>query len=169
MEHFIYDKKDINADYYEILENLISRWEYEVVEFKEAKGGYNEDKIGQYFFGVFHCISNFCFNSICGDNALGVTLRPLSTMQAIPIRSFVHTFKTKGSINFLYSSHVAICSNYYSSFNHLILQKLWGKPFHNVQRSFNSINGCTCNTAGISGALSCRVKTQKIGLHLFIP
>ena len=52
MEHFIYDKKDINADYYEILENLISRWECEVVEFKEAKGGYNEDKIGQYFSAI---------------------------------------------------------------------------------------------------------------------
>ena len=30
----------------------MERWEYEIVEFKEAKGGYNEDKIGQYFSAI---------------------------------------------------------------------------------------------------------------------
>lgn len=52
MTCFVYDKSDSNAEYYEILQNLIIRWEYEVVEFKEAKGGYNEDKIGQYFSAI---------------------------------------------------------------------------------------------------------------------
>ena len=30
----------------------MERWEHETVEFKEAKGGYNEDKIGQYFSAI---------------------------------------------------------------------------------------------------------------------
>ena len=49
---FEYDLTSPDAEYYEILANLIERWEYEIVEFKEAKGGYNEDKIGQYFSAI---------------------------------------------------------------------------------------------------------------------
>ena len=30
----------------------MEQWEFEIVEFKEAKGGYNEDKIGQYFSAI---------------------------------------------------------------------------------------------------------------------
>ncbi len=49
---FDYNHSDINADYYETLNHLMLRWEHEIVEFKEAKGGYNEDKIGQYFSAI---------------------------------------------------------------------------------------------------------------------
>lgn len=35
---FQYDKTDIFSQYYELLEELIERWEFEIVEFKEAKG-----------------------------------------------------------------------------------------------------------------------------------
>ena len=49
MKYFEYDTASQKAEYYEILQMLMERWEYEIVEFKEAKGGYNEDKIGQYF------------------------------------------------------------------------------------------------------------------------
>ena len=52
MNFFEYDKTSSKAEFYEILQNLIERWEYEIVEFKEAKGGYNEDKIGQYFSAI---------------------------------------------------------------------------------------------------------------------
>ena len=52
MDYFKYDKCDQKSEYYEILQNLMQRWEYEIVEFKEAKGGYNEDKIGQYFSAI---------------------------------------------------------------------------------------------------------------------
>ena len=41
-----------NADYYETLQSLMERWENEIVEFKEAKGQYSEDKIGQYFSAI---------------------------------------------------------------------------------------------------------------------
>ena len=30
----------------------MKRWEYEIVEFKEAKGGYDTDKIGRYFSAI---------------------------------------------------------------------------------------------------------------------
>ena len=49
---FVYDKTSSKAEYYEILQDLMERWEYEIVEFKEAKGGYSEDKIGQYFSAI---------------------------------------------------------------------------------------------------------------------
>ena len=49
---FEYDKTSPNAEYYETLATLMERWEYEIVEFKEAKGGYNEDKIGQYLSAI---------------------------------------------------------------------------------------------------------------------
>jgi ATP-dependent DNA helicase RecG len=52
MIYFEYDKASPQAEYYEILQGLMERWEYEIVEFKEAKGGYNEDKIGQYFSAI---------------------------------------------------------------------------------------------------------------------
>lgn len=52
MNFFEYDKTSPKADYYEILQDLMERWEYEIVEFKEAKGGYSEDKIGQYFSAI---------------------------------------------------------------------------------------------------------------------
>ena len=52
MKYFEYDTASQKADYYEILQMLMERWEYEIVEFKEAKGGYNEDKIGQYFSAI---------------------------------------------------------------------------------------------------------------------
>lgn len=49
MAFFYYDKNAKNVEYYEILENLMERWEYETVEFKEAKSSYDTDKIGRYF------------------------------------------------------------------------------------------------------------------------
>ncbi len=30
----------------------MERWEHEIVELKEAKGGYDADKIGCYFFEI---------------------------------------------------------------------------------------------------------------------
>lgn len=52
MIEFEYDKFLPNAEYYELLSSLMERWESEIVEFKEAKGGYFEDKIGQYFSAI---------------------------------------------------------------------------------------------------------------------
>lgn len=52
MNYFEYDNTSTKAEYYEILQDLMERWEHEIVEFKEAKGGYNEDKIGQYFSAI---------------------------------------------------------------------------------------------------------------------
>ena len=52
MSIFEYDHTDIKADFYETLQNLIERWEYEIVEFKEAKGQYSTEKIGQYFSAI---------------------------------------------------------------------------------------------------------------------
>lgn len=52
MIELTYDKTDSSAEYYELLINLMERWEYEIVEFKEAKGQYSEDKIGQYFSAI---------------------------------------------------------------------------------------------------------------------
>ena len=48
MARFEYNSGEGNKEYYEILQQLIDRWENETVEFKEAKGQYSEDKIGQY-------------------------------------------------------------------------------------------------------------------------
>ena len=50
MPYFEYNQTVKNVEYYEILENLMERWEYEIVEFKEAKSSYDTDKIGRYFF-----------------------------------------------------------------------------------------------------------------------
>jgi len=52
MKYFEYDTASQKTEYYEILQMLMERWEYEIVEFKEAKGGYSEDKIGQYFSAI---------------------------------------------------------------------------------------------------------------------
>ena len=52
MPYFEYRKFDENIEYYEILETLMQRWEYEIVEFKEAKGSYDTDKIGRYFSAI---------------------------------------------------------------------------------------------------------------------
>jgi ATP-dependent DNA helicase RecG len=52
MALFEYDKTSPLAEYYDILSDLITRWEYETVEFKEARGNYSEDKIGQYFSAI---------------------------------------------------------------------------------------------------------------------
>lgn len=49
---FDYDESFQQAEYYELLNVLMERWETEIVEFKEAKGGYSEDKIGQYFSAI---------------------------------------------------------------------------------------------------------------------
>lgn len=52
MEIFQYNKTDSLSQYYEILIELINRWEFEIVEFKEAKGQYDTNKIGQYFSAI---------------------------------------------------------------------------------------------------------------------
>lgn len=52
MPFFEYNKAESNAEYYEILEMLMERWEYEIVEFKEAKSQYDADKIGRYFSAI---------------------------------------------------------------------------------------------------------------------
>lgn len=52
MPYFEYNKSLKNAEYYEILETLMQRWEYEIVEFKEAKNSYDTDKIGRYFSAI---------------------------------------------------------------------------------------------------------------------
>ena len=52
MPYFDYDKSVQDVEYYEILENLMDRWEYEIVEFKEAKSNYDTDKIGRYFSAI---------------------------------------------------------------------------------------------------------------------
>lgn len=52
VKFFDYDKNASNVEYYEILEDLMERWEHEIVELKEAKGGYDADKIGCYFFEI---------------------------------------------------------------------------------------------------------------------
>ncbi len=52
MSYFKYSKSVKDVEYYEILEMLIERWEYEIVEFKEAKGSYDTDKIGRYFSAI---------------------------------------------------------------------------------------------------------------------
>lgn len=52
MIEFGYDTKSQDAEYYEILSTLMEHWENEIVEFKEAKGQYSEEKIGQYFSAI---------------------------------------------------------------------------------------------------------------------
>lgn len=49
---FFFDSQDENAEYYETLRALMERWESEIVEFKEAKGQYSADKLGQYFSAI---------------------------------------------------------------------------------------------------------------------
>lgn len=52
MLYFEYNKFVKDIEYYEILETLMQRWEYEIVEFKEAKSSYDTDKIGRYFSAI---------------------------------------------------------------------------------------------------------------------
>ena len=52
MSYFYYDQSQNDAEYYEILEELMDRWEHELVEFKEAKGSYDTDKVGRYFSAI---------------------------------------------------------------------------------------------------------------------
>ncbi len=52
MPYFEYNKFQKDIEYYEILEMLMERWECEIVEFKEAKSGYDTDKIGRYFSAI---------------------------------------------------------------------------------------------------------------------
>ena len=52
MPYYEYSKSVKDVEYYEILEMLMERWEFEIVEFKEAKGGYDTDKIGRYFSAI---------------------------------------------------------------------------------------------------------------------
>ena len=52
MPYFDYSKSAKDIEYFEILENLMKRWGYEIVQFKEAKGGYDTDKIGRYFSAI---------------------------------------------------------------------------------------------------------------------
>lgn len=49
MFFFDFESTPDNYEYYEILQTLMARWEHEIVEFKEAKGQYSEDKIGSIF------------------------------------------------------------------------------------------------------------------------
>ena len=49
MPYFDYDKLVQDVEYYEILENLMARWEYEIVEFKEAKSNYDTEKLADIF------------------------------------------------------------------------------------------------------------------------
>ena len=49
MQFFDYDKSVKDIEYYEKLNDLMERWEHEVVEFKEAKSSFDTDKIGRYF------------------------------------------------------------------------------------------------------------------------
>ena len=52
MAYFEYEKEDGKAEYYELLQQLMERWEYEIVEFKSATGEYSEDKVGQSFSAI---------------------------------------------------------------------------------------------------------------------
>ena len=52
MRFFDFEKSVKDIEYYEILDNLMERWEYELVEFKEAKSNFDTDKIGRYFSAI---------------------------------------------------------------------------------------------------------------------
>jgi len=52
LKYFDVNKNVVDAQYYEILNMLIDCWEYEIVEFKEAKSSFDTDKIGRYFSAI---------------------------------------------------------------------------------------------------------------------
>lgn len=52
MKFFDYDLNSDKAEYYETLQGLMERWEYEIVEFKSATGQYSPEKIGRYFSAI---------------------------------------------------------------------------------------------------------------------
>lgn len=68
---FQYDKTDKNAEQYEMLQILMEHWENEIVEFKEAKGGYDTDKVGKYFSAISNEAN--LRNKQCGWFILGVS------------------------------------------------------------------------------------------------
>lgn len=68
---FQYDKSDKNAEQYEMLQILMENWENEIVEFKEAKGGYDTDKVGKYFSAISNEAN--LRNKQCGWFILGVS------------------------------------------------------------------------------------------------
>ena len=49
---FFFDEKDPQSELLQTLSGLISNWESEVVEFKEANNDYDKDKIGRYFSAI---------------------------------------------------------------------------------------------------------------------
>lgn len=49
---FFFDEKDPQSELLQTLSGLISNWENEVVEFKEANNDYDKDKIGRYFSAI---------------------------------------------------------------------------------------------------------------------
>ena len=49
---FFVDNNDPNAELLQILNDLMFRWESEVVEFKEANNDYDKGKIGKYFSAI---------------------------------------------------------------------------------------------------------------------
>lgn len=52
MLYFNYDITKVDSEYYEALEFMMDNWESEIVEFKEAKGHYDTNKVGQYFSAI---------------------------------------------------------------------------------------------------------------------
>ena len=52
MFFFFFDKADPDYEQLLLLNNLIERFEYELVEFKEANNDFNKNKIGQYFSAI---------------------------------------------------------------------------------------------------------------------
>ena len=78
---FDYEKTDEKTEYYELLWQLMERWENELVEFKEAKGQYSEDKIGKYFSAMFDSIQGKHFTANMNFDLL--TLRLISSLRNI--------------------------------------------------------------------------------------
>ena len=52
MKFFDYDPASDKAEYFETLQGLMERWEYEIIEFKSATGQYSPEKIGKYFSAI---------------------------------------------------------------------------------------------------------------------
>ena len=52
MFFFFFEKSDPDAEWFQILNDLIMGWENEVVEFKEANNDFDKNKIGQYFSAI---------------------------------------------------------------------------------------------------------------------
>lgn len=52
MSYFTYDVSSLDADRYEILQELMKNWENEIVEFKSATGSFSPEKLGQYVSAI---------------------------------------------------------------------------------------------------------------------